>query len=174
MTKSLIVGLVTGVILATAVSSFAGYTYFRERGPQYADVVQVKTLREKSRAPREECREVVTRSEPKDQKQVAGTVIGAIAGGVLGHQVGSGKGNTAATVAGAAAGGYAGNRIQNNQQEKHDRTVVRTECRQVAQNRSEVVGYEVTYRLNGDLDRVVMDHKPRGDRILIDNGRVVS
>ena len=86
--------------------------------PDYAQVVDVTTVTESIKTPREECHDkVVTRQKPvEDTHQVAGTVIGAVAGGLLGNAIGGGK-NTAAKIAGAAAGGYAGNKTQETMQE---------------------------------------------------------
>jgi uncharacterized protein YcfJ len=167
--KGIAAGLVAGSLLAAAATAFAD--------SRYADVINVKPLRENvgSRT-REECRdvEVSQRGDSRDKNQIAGTVAGAVVGGVLGHQVGGGSGKDIATVAGAAAGGYAGNRIQKNSQDR-DRVVVKRECRTVDRDRdrSEVTAYEVTYRLDGRTDKVVMDHRP-GDRIRVDRGRWVE
>jgi uncharacterized protein YcfJ len=171
--KGIVAGLAAGTLLAAAATAFAD--------SRYADVINVKPLRENvATRSREECRdvEVTERGESRDKNQVAGTVAGAVVGGVLGHQVGGGSGKDIATVAGAAAGGYAGNRIQKNSQDR-DRVVTKRECRTVDRDRdrdrdrSEVTAYEVTYRLDGRTDKVVMDHRP-GDRIRVDKGRWVE
>jgi uncharacterized protein YcfJ len=174
MDNKLLSGIATASLFAFSLGAYAD--------ARYADVINVKPLREnasRTRDTREECRdvEVHERGEAKDKNQVAGTVAGAVVGGVLGHQVGGGSGKDIATVAGAAAGGYAGNRIQKNNQERNDDGVtVKRECRTVNRDRdreAEVTGYEVTYRLDGRTDKVVMDHRP-GDRIRIDRGRWVE
>ncbi|MEO7775804.1 MAG: hypothetical protein ABIT36_11815 [Steroidobacteraceae bacterium] len=75
----------------------------------------------------------------------------------------------------SAAGGYAGNRIQKlNQSKNADRIVVKRECRTVRNQReSQVTACEVTYRLDGRTDKVVMDHRP-GDRIRVERSRWVE
>jgi uncharacterized protein YcfJ len=171
MNRHLIVGIVAGSFAAAAGSALAE--------SRYADVINVKPLRAATAVAREECRDVQVvergdaRDKTRDKNRVAGTVAGAVVGGVLGHQVGGGSGKDIATVAGAAAGGYAGNRIQKNSQDR-DRVTVKRECRTVdRRDRTEVTGYEVTYRLDGRTDKVVMDHRP-GDRIRVDGSRWIE
>ena len=118
MNKGVLIGAVLGAGLATAYGGFAGYKMLSE--PKYAQVVDVTTVTESIKTPREECHDkVVTRKKPvKDTHQVTGTVLGAVAGGLLGNAIGGGGKNTAAKIAGAAAGGYAGNKTQETMQEK--------------------------------------------------------
>src|SRR5512138_1384654 len=106
MNKSLVTGLVIGAALVTAGGAIANLNLF-DRGPKFAEVLDVSEVKETIRTPREVCKEhVVTRTQPvKDEKRVAGTVIGAVVGGVLGNQIGDGSGRKIATAAGAAAGG---------------------------------------------------------------------
>lgn len=87
-----------------------------------------------------------------------GTVIGAIVGGVLGNQVGKGDGRKAATVVGALAGGAVGHRVEkdNRRGRSYYQIVVRMD-----QGRTLSFEQSDDYRLR------------RGDRIYVDNGRVV-
>lgn len=134
--------------------------------PRYAHVVSVQPVKQKVSRKHEECRDerVVHKARPKDDHQVAGTVIGAIAGGVIGNQVGHGRGRDAATVAGAIGGGYAGKKIQQNQQRKDTYTTVERRCRTVDEPGEEIVAYDVVYEYLGTTQKVRLDHDP-GDRV---------
>ncbi len=70
--------------------------------PEFAEVIKIEEVVKKSETPKEVCKDVpVTQKvQPKDDKQIAGTVTGAAIGGVLGNQIGGGKGKTLATVSG--------------------------------------------------------------------------
>jgi uncharacterized protein YcfJ len=172
MNKSLVTGLVVGVVVAAAGGAIAGYKVLR--GPQFAEVVDVKPVTKTVRTPRQECHEeqVVQQAPTQDSHQIAGSVIGAVVGGVLGHQVGGGSGKKIATVAGAAAGGYAGNRIQKNVQEKNTVTTTQQRCATVYDSHQERVGYDVRYRLGKDEGKVRMERDP-GERIPVRDGKLV-
>ncbi len=167
----MVTGAVLGIVIATAGGA-AGYKLLDRQ--QYAEVLDVKPIKQTIRTPREECHdEQVTHTRPvKDQNRIAGTAIGAILGGVLGNQVGGGNGKKLATVAGAAAGGYAGNRTQEHMQEGDTYTTVEQRCRTVMDSQEKTSGYEVRYRLKGKEDTVRMDHEP-GDKIPVKDGQLV-
>ncbi|GIZ11395.1 glycine zipper 2TM domain-containing protein [Pseudomonas sp. NCCP-436] len=165
MNKSMLVGAVLGAVGVTAGGAVATYSLV-DRGPEYAEVLAVKPVKETIKTPREECREVtVTRQRPvKDQHQIAGTAIGAIAGGLLGNQIGGGNGKKIATVAGAVGGGYAGNKIQENMQQRDTYTTTETRCSTVMDTSEKLVGYDVKYQLGDQVGSVRMDRDP-GARI---------
>lgn len=167
----MVTGAVLGIVIATAGGA-AGYKLLDRQ--QYAEVLDVKPIKQTIRTPREECHdEQVTHTRPvKDQNRIAGTAIGAILGGVLGNQVGGGNGKKLATVAGAAAGGYAGNRTHEHMQEGDTYTTVEQRCRTVMDSQEKTSGYEVRYRLKGKEDTVRMDHEP-GDKIPVKDGQLV-
>lgn len=167
----MVTGAVLGVVIATAGGA-AGYKLLDRQ--QYAEVLDVKPIKQTIHTPREECRdEEVTHTRPvKDEHRIAGTAIGAIIGGVLGNQVGGGNGKKLATVAGAAAGGYAGNQTQEHMQEGDTYTTVEQRCHTVMDSHEKVSGYEVRYRLKGKEDTVRMDHEP-GDKIPVKDGQLV-
>jgi uncharacterized protein YcfJ len=172
MNRQLLIGVVAGVGVATAVGAVAGYQRLAE--PKFAEVVDVQPVVETWREPRQVCRdEQVTRQAPvRDERQVAGTVTGAVVGGLLGNQIGGGSGKTVATVAGAAAGGYAGNRIQKNLQERNTVTTTEQRCATVYDKRERQVGYDVTYVHGGKRETVRMDRDP-GSRLPVQDGRVL-
>jgi uncharacterized protein YcfJ len=178
MNKSMITGLVIGAVVATAGGAIASYKLFgdkaAEKGPEYAEVINVEEIRKTVNTPREVCEDVaVTRKAPvKDEHKIAGTAIGAVAGGLLGNQIGGGKGKTLATVAGAAAGGYAGNKVQGKMQDGDTYTTTERRCQTVTDSHESVVGYNVSYKLGDEQGTVRMDEKP-GDRIPVENGQLV-
>ncbi len=96
--------------------------------------------------------------EKKGESSGAGAVLGGIVGGVLGHQVGGGRGKDVATVAGALGGALVGNEIE--------------------KSKASVVRWDVRVRLEDNTNKVVrFDSEPPwrvGDKVRIDNGRIVS
>lgn len=171
MVKGIAVGGIAMVVLgAGAVTGYKTMTK-----PEFADVVAVKDVVQTTVTPRENCEDVqVQRQAPvKDEHRIAGSVVGGVAGGLLGSTVGGGKGKTLATVAGAAAGGYAGNQIQKNMQEKDVVTTTERRCKTVNEKSQKVVGYDVTYRLDGKNAVVRMSTKP-GDKLPVKGGQVVT
>jgi uncharacterized protein YcfJ len=174
MDKSMITGLVIGVVVATAGASIAGYTVLGKKEPAYAEVLGVKKVTESVETPRQACEDVpVTRHKPvQDQHRIVGTVTGALLGGVLGNQIGSGKSRRIATVAGAAAGGYAGNKVQESMQANDTYTTMERRCTSVTDTHEEVTGYDVSYRLGEQQGMVRMDHDP-GERIPVQKGQLV-
>jgi uncharacterized protein YcfJ len=174
MDKSMIKGLVIGGIAMVVLTGGAVTGYKAMNQPKFADVVSVKEVTQTVTTPRQECREVqVTKQAPvKDENRVAGTVIGGVAGGLLGNQVGGGRGKTLATVAGAAGGAYAGNQVQKNMQQKDTVTTTETQCKTVNDTSHKVIGYDVTYRLDGQQKVVRTSYKPEG-RIPVKDGQLV-
>jgi uncharacterized protein YcfJ len=172
MNKSTLIGAVIGgasVLSLGAVASYQAIT-----APAFAEVVDVKPVKEAITTPEKECRDVaVSHKKPvQDEHRVAGTVIGGLLGGVLGHQIGGGNGKTLATVAGAAAGGYAGNQVQKGMQDKDTVTTNEQRCKTVKATHDKVTGYEVKYLLNGKIGEVRMDHRP-GEKIPLKDGQLV-
>jgi uncharacterized protein YcfJ len=99
-------------------------------------------------------------------------VIGGVAGGLLGHQIGGGRGKTVATVAGAAGGAYVGNQVQKSMQKSDVVTTTKRVCKTVYDKSQKVVGYDVTYRLEGKEGVVRTSFKP-GATLPVKNGQVV-
>lgn len=172
MNKSLITGLVVGGIAVTAAGAFAGYQVVSARNS--AEVLDVQPLTRTVSTPRQVCADVVVshEAEPRDPKRVTGALLGAVAGGVLGNQIGDGSGQTVATVAGAAAGGYAGSKIQKHVQDGQTTQSVEQRCRTVHDSVDVADGYNVRYRLNGEVRTVKLDYDP-GRSIPVENGLLV-
>jgi len=171
MIKGMAVGGLAMVVLGAG--AVGGYKALAK--PEFADVVAVKDVVETVVTPREKCEDVQVRHQApvNDQHRIAGTAVGALAGGLLGSTIGGGNGKTVATVAGAAAGGYAGNQVQKNMQEKD--VVMKTErhCKMVNEKSQKVVGYAVTYRLDGKEGVTRMSFKP-GPKLPVKDGQVVT
>lgn len=175
MDKSMIKGMAVGGVAMVVLGAGAvtGYKTFTK--PAFADVVAVKEVVETVVTPREECKDVQVQHQApvKDEHRIAGTVVGGLAGGLLGSTVGGGNGRTLATVAGAAAGGYAGNRVQKNMQEKDVTTTTEHHCKTVNDKSQKLVGYNVTYRLDGKDGTVRTSFKP-GATLPVKDGQVVT
>ena len=92
---------------------------------------------------------------------------------VKGIAIGGGKGKTLATVAGAAAGGYAGNQVQKNMQQEDVVTTTQRRCGTVNETSQKLVGYDVTYRLDGKDGVVRMPSRP-GATLPVKDGKVAT
>lgn len=168
MNKSMLAGVGIGVAAALCIAGVASMNVFSS-GPEYAQVVSATPIKETTKIPRQECRNVtVTHRRPvQDEHQIAGSVLGAVAGGVLGHQFGGGRGRDVATVAGALGGGYAGNRVQSSMQENDTYTTQQQRCKTVYDKEDKTLGYDVTYKIGDQQGKVRMDHDP-GTQIPLD------
>jgi len=175
MDKSMIQGVAIGGVAMVMLGAGAVTGYQTLTKPAFADVVGVKEVVQTMVTPREKCEDVrVQHQAPvKDEHRIAGMVAGGLAGGLLGSAVGGGNGKTLATVAGAAAGGYAGNRIQKNMQEKDVVATTEHRCKTVNEKSQKVVGYDVTYRLDGKDGVTRMSFKP-GPTLPVKDGQVVT
>ncbi|EPX2693112.1 glycine zipper 2TM domain-containing protein [Salmonella enterica subsp. enterica serovar Senftenberg] len=174
MNKSMLAGIGIGVAAALGVAAVASLNVF-DRGPQYAQVISAKPIKETVKTPRQECRNVtVTHRRPvQDENRIAGSVLGAVAGGVIGHQFGGGRGKDAATVVGALGGGYAGNQIQGSMQESDTYTTTQQRCKTVYDKSEKMLGYDVTYKIGDQQGKIRMDKDP-GTQIPLDgNGQLV-
>lgn len=173
MNKSMMKGIAMGgvAMVVLGASGFSGYKTLTQ--PKTAEVVAVKEVMETVTTPREKCEDVqVQRQAPvKDKHRIAGTVVGGLAGGLLGSAVGGGNGKKLATVAGVAAGGYAGNEVQRNMQQKDVVTATEHRCRTVNEKSHKLVGYNVTYRLNGKEGVLRTASRP-GPTLAVRDGKV--
>jgi uncharacterized protein YcfJ len=175
MDASMIKGIVIGGLVMVALTA-AGVTGYRAvTKPSFADVLAVKEAKQTIVTPREECHDVMVQKQApvKDENRIAGTAIGGVAGGLLGNQIGGGTGRTVATVAGAAAGAYAGNQVQKNMQQKDVVTTTERQCKTVNEKSEKLIGYDVTYRLEGKEGTVRMAFNP-GPRIPVKDGQLVT
>ncbi len=175
MDKSMIKGIAVGGIAMVLLGAGAVTSYNTITKPKFAEVVAVKEVVETVLTPHERCEDIQVQHQApvKDEHRIAGSVVGGLAGGLLGSAIGGGKGKTLATVAGAAAGGYAGNQVQKNMQEKDVVTQAEHRCKTVNEKSQKVVGYNVTYRLDGKDGVVRTSFKP-GPTLPVKDGQVVT
>jgi uncharacterized protein YcfJ len=113
MKKSMLVGTVFGIGIATTVAGVAGYNMFNKSDSSL--VVAEQNCYDV---------EVENAADPRDEKRIAGTVVGALVGGAVGNDIGD---RDLTTAAGAAVGAIAGNKAQEAFQD--DRTTTATERR---------------------------------------------
>jgi uncharacterized protein YcfJ len=174
MDKSMVKGVVIGGIAMVVVAAGGVTGYRAMTKPKFAEVVAVKEAKQTITTPRQECEQVqVQKQAPvKDQQRATGTIVGGVAGGLLGSTIGGGTGKTVATVAGAAAGAYAGNQVQKNMQQKDVVTSTETRCKTVNDTSEKLLGYDVTYRLEGKEAKVRMSFNP-GKQIPVRDGQLV-
>jgi uncharacterized protein YcfJ len=175
MDKSMIKGVALGGLAMVLVGAGAMTGYKTLDKPREATVVAVKAVHETIVTPQERCTDVqVNHQAPvQDEKRVAGTVIGGVAGGLLGNQIGGGNGKKLATLAGVAAGGYAGNQVQKNMQQRDVSTSTEHRCSTVNEKSQKLVGYDVTYRLDGQDATTRLQDKP-GRTLLVKDGQVIT
>lgn len=175
MDKSMLKGFAVGGVAMVVLGAGAVTGYKTITKPKFAEVVTAKEVFETVVTPREHCEDVqVKRTAPvKDEHRVAGTAIGAVAGGLLGSTIGGGTGRKVATVAGAAAGGYAGNQVQKGMQERDVTVTTERRCKTTSEKSQKLVGYNVTYRLEGKEGQVRMSFKP-GPTLPVKDGQVVT
>ena len=114
MNKSVLIGAVFGVTVATAAAGIAGYSLLDKNDGG-------------SGAAQQTCSDVQVEHsvEPKDERRIAGTVVGALIGGAVGKDVGD---RDVTTAAGAAVGAIAGNRAQKKLQENRTTSTTETQC----------------------------------------------
>jgi uncharacterized protein YcfJ len=136
MSKSMLMGVVAGVGVATA-GGVLGYQFLgQQEGAEVAVETEAPATSARATrtaaapAPTEECwdEEVTVTADPKDQHRIAGTAIGAVVGGAIGKDVGD---RDITTAAGAAAGALIGRKIQERVQENNadERTTTTIERR---------------------------------------------
>lgn len=124
MNKSMLMGLVAGIGVATA-GGVLGYQFLGQQGADTAlETEEAAAQAAATGAPApatraaaaEECwdEEVQVTAAPKDEHRIAGTAIGAVVGGAIGKDVGD---RDLTTAAGAAAGAFIGRKIQGEVQE---------------------------------------------------------
>jgi uncharacterized protein YcfJ len=114
MNKSMLIGTVLGVTVATAGAAIAGFKLLgKDDGG--SSVVQ------------QDCYAVDVENaiEPKDARRIAGTVVGGLIGAAVGKDVGD---RNATTAAGAAVGAIVGNQAQKKLQENRTTTTTETRC----------------------------------------------
>ncbi len=143
--------------------------------PVFAEVLTVTPVSERRTVNREVCEDkVVERRRAERFGDKDGAVVGAVVGGLLGNQVGGGSGRRAATVAGVVGGAFAGREIDRRHQGGQRYTDVETVCRDVPEDKDEVVGYTVQLRDEaGEITEVRVDQAPAGPKMEVGSREVV-
>ncbi|MCC5883515.1 MAG: glycine zipper 2TM domain-containing protein [Halomonas sp.] len=181
MNKSIVIGTTLSV-LGLGGLAFGAWQVQQgadpvESGPQFAEVVGIQPVTRSVETPREVCEDVVVHQQAqapsRDPHRIAGTAAGAVVGGLLGNQVGGGSGKTLATVAGAVGGGFAGREIQGRVEANQTHTYATTQrqCHTVMDSSEETIGFDVTWRHGEQTDVARLDHRPQGNRVLLEEGR---
>ena len=126
MNKSMLMGLVGGIGIATA-GGVLGYQFLGEPADEVAveaEAPVASTAAPAARtaaaqAPAQECWdvEVPVTAAPKDEHRVAGTALGAVVGGAIGKEL---HDSDLSTAAGAAAGAFIGRKAQGEFQENRE------------------------------------------------------
>lgn len=170
MIKGIAIGGVAMVVLAAG--GVTGYRAMTK--PTTAEVIAVKEVNETIVTPREQCEDVQVQQQApvKDPHRVTGKVAGGVVGGLVGSTIGGGTGRTVATVAGAAVGAYAGNEVQKNRQRNDVVTTTERRCKTVDETSERLIGYDVTYRLEGKEGVVRTSVKPDAT-LPVKDGKVV-
>lgn len=176
--------VVLATVAGTAAAGPRDRHHYDEYGAAYdwAKVIDVAPIIAESSRPvyREQCwdepvRERYVYEDYRRPRSSAGPVLGAIVGGVVGNQFGSGSGKVAMTAAGAALGHAIARDSQRYDDRyayarypSHERVVYAERCRTVTDyvRDERVMGYDVTYRYQGQTYRTRTDYHP-GDRIRV-------
>ncbi|WP_179952204.1 glycine zipper 2TM domain-containing protein [Marinicella rhabdoformis] len=130
----------------------------------YVDVIDAQPIIETISVP--ESREICERM-PLDKryskKHKGGSILGGIIGGAIGNKFGRGSGRDAATIAGVMIGASVGaqkDKARNRYHEVETRCFIDT----VYVEEEQLIGYDVSYRYNGELRYIEMAEYP-GDQI---------
>ncbi|NWN82188.1 MAG: glycine zipper 2TM domain-containing protein [Halomonas sp.] len=199
MSKSIVVGT-TLAVLGLGGMAFGAWQIQQPSGPEYAEILAVQPVTQTVERPREVCEdvervvieEVPVEAPPtsgaassRDPQRIVGGAAGAIVGGLLGNQVGGGSGKKIATVAGAIGGALAGREVQERvearqharaggqvQYETRERVVVEEQCETHMEAHEETLGYDVTYRLDGEELSRRLESAPQAERLPVNGGEV--
>lgn len=136
MDKSMLIGVVAGIAVATA-GGVAGYSLLGQDAQtdnqENALVLeetdaQSATTTVTAAVVQEECwdEEVTVQADPRDEHAIAGTAAGALIGGALAKRIGDD--HDLATAAGAVAGAFLGRRAQREFQENNTTTTIVRRC----------------------------------------------
>jgi uncharacterized protein YcfJ len=167
---TVVVGGLSAPVLAGGRSGGSHYDYARVlRVDPMIDVVRVAQ-------PREVCwTEQVTHRRSRGYNSATPEILGGIIGGVVGNQFGHGRGKDVATVAGAILGGSIAHDMERRRRTygyaAYTEPVQRCRVEQDYYEQERIVGYDVTYRYNGEVYHTRMDHDPgRRVRVRVDVG----
>lgn len=156
--------ILTALATTASFSANASQNSFRDRAKVTNVYEVVKTY--ENRTPRQSCyTEQVAYQEPvsRGRKSHTGTILGAVIGGALGNELGHRKHNKqAGTAIGAILGGSIGRDIGRRPQQYVTRYRDEQRCNTTTEVSYDerVVGYDVTYRYNGQSYTTRMQRDP--------------
>ncbi|GGA74301.1 membrane protein [Arenimonas soli] len=162
-------------VYATPYAEVLSSTPITEKEQIWGEVVASTPITEMRTGERQVCEDrVVEVRQPERFGDKDGMVVGAVVGGLLGNQVGKGDGRKLATVAGAVGGAYAGREIDRRHVGGKKTTEIQQVCQTVTEPREEVIGYDVTYRADGELASMRTDRKPGEQLLLGERDKIVG
>lgn len=152
------------VVLAGSLASqgaFAGHAEVIHSDSPSSTIVQARVLSStpvlaQVSVPQEVCYDELQSREARTSG--AGALLGAVAGAAVGNAVGKGSGRAVATGVGLIGGAILGNHIEGRGRPAETHTV-RT-CEQETRYENKVVGYNVTYEVNGQRYSTRTPHEP--------------
>lgn len=131
-------------------------------GTEYGDVISSQPVFAQVTVLQQQCTEQQALLPPRTSG--GGALLGALVGGVVGHGLGEGFGRAAATGLGAVAGSVIGDHAEAAHTTAGTAPV--RSCLPVNTVENRLVGYDVTYRYNGQLYTARLAQDP-GDRIAL-------
>ncbi|WP_269619033.1 glycine zipper 2TM domain-containing protein [Zhongshania sp. BJYM1] len=147
------------LIIACSSAALADHRGNSYSSTQFARVTNVQPIYERVSYsnPVEECwQETVTH-----QRSSSAPIFGAIIGGALGNELGHHKSNKrVGTVVGAVLGATVAADISRQRNTGHYETVDRCEVQHRQEWRDEVVGYNVSYRYQGEIYHTRLPYNP--------------
>lgn len=148
------------LVIACSSAVFADHRGNSVSHTQYARVTHVQAIYERVAfsAPVEQCWQETVSHE---RSSSSAPIFGAIIGGALGNELGHHKSNKrVGTVVGAVLGATVAADISRNRSGSHYETVDRCEVQQRQEWRDEIVGYDVSYRYQGEIYHTRLPYNP--------------
>ena len=148
------------LVLTFSTSVFADHRGHTVSHRQYAKVTHVQAIYERVgfTRPAEHCwQETVV----DDRSSSSVPILGAIIGGALGNELGHNKSNKrVGAVVGAVLGATVASDVSRGRGGSHYETVDRCETQHHQEWRDEVVGYDVSYRYQGEIYHTRLPYNP--------------
>lgn len=161
-------------MVVAMVSITAAVVGCKDSSLEVAQITFVDAVTKEVKTPHQICQDVaVSRQVESDDGKVMGTVAGGAAGAALGSQIGGGSGKTIATATGTVAGAVVGRKVQEGMKDAETITTTEKQCHTEYTTSTEVVGYDVTYELDGKVATARLNNKPLTNTFPVENGRVV-
>ncbi|MEX1669533.1 glycine zipper 2TM domain-containing protein [Zhongshania guokunii] len=156
------------LLIACSSVAVADHRHYSHSTTRLAWVTQATPIYERVSysAPQEHCWQETVAYE--ERRSNSAPIIGAILGGALGNELGHHKSNKrVGTVVGAVLGATVATDISHRRSGSHYETVNRCEIQERREWREEIVGYNVSYRYQGEIYHTRLPYNP-GKQIEID------